>query len=93
MNSEQQNIEMNFDIGRVVLHGLDLTPSQQRQMSRALETTLKQRFDANGIPDSMSSGSSSASLPVNEIRLTGETVQPAALGRQIANSIYEGLSK
>lgn len=93
MNEEQQNTIMNFDISRLVIHGLDLTPGQQRQLSRSLETSLRARFEVEGIPENMSSASSAAALPVKGIQLTGEKVQPAALGRQIANSIYDGLSK
>jgi hypothetical protein len=58
-----------------------------------LEISLKQRFETDGIPDNISSSSSSATLPVKGIQLTSENVQPAKLGRQIANSIYDGLSK
>jgi hypothetical protein len=93
MNDEQQNTVMNFDISRLVINGLDLTARQQRQLSRALETSLRARFEVEGIPENMSSASSAAALPVKGIQLTSEKVQPAALGRQIANSIYDGLSK
>jgi hypothetical protein len=93
MNNEQENTMMNFDIGRLVIDGLDLTPRQQRQLSHSLQTSLRERFEVEGIPESMSGLSSSAALPVNGIQLTSETVQPAKLGRQIANSIYDGLSK
>jgi hypothetical protein len=93
MNNEQENTVMNFDIGRLVIDGLDLTPLQQRQLSKALQTSLRQRFEVEGIPQSMSERSSASALPVEGIRLTSEKVQPAALGRQIANSIYDGLSK
>jgi len=41
----------------------------------------------------MSTDSVAAGVPVKGIQLTSETVQPVALGRQIANSIYDGLSK
>lgn len=93
MNNEQQNTVMNFDIGRVVIDGLDLTARQQRQLSRALENSLRQRFEMDGIPESMSAPTSAATLPVKGIQLSSEAVQPAKLGRQIANSIYDGLSK
>lgn len=82
---------MNFDIGRLVIEGLELNPRQQRQLSRALETSLRQRFEMEGVPQSLSS--SNAALPVKPIQISSEKVQPAALGKQIANSIYDGLSK
>lgn len=82
---------MNFDIGRLVINGLDLTPRQQRQLSNALQTSLRERFELEGIPQNLSS--TNAVVPVKPIQLSSEKVQPAALGRQIANSIYEGLSK
>jgi len=93
MNNEQQNTVMNFDIGRVVLDGLDLTPRQQRQLSRSLQNSLRHRFETDGIPNSVSSNSSVAALPVKGIQISNEAIQPAALGKQIANSIYDGLSK
>ena len=93
MNTEQTNTTMNLEIGRLVIDGLDLTPGQQRQLSRALQTSLRERFEADGIPEKMSGLSSSAALPVKGIQLSSQTVKPAALGRQIANSIYDGLSK
>lgn len=93
MTNEQENTVMNFDIGRLIIDGLDLTARQQRQLSRALQTSLRQRFEVEGIPQGMSEHSSASALPVPGIKLTSETVQPAALGRQIANSIYDGLSK
>jgi hypothetical protein len=93
MNNPQQAAVLNLDIGRLVIDGLDLTPGQQRQLSRALETSLRQRFEVDGIPESMSAPSSSAAVPAKGIQLSSEAVKPAALGRQIANSIYDGLSK
>jgi len=93
MNDEQPNTVMNFDISGLVIHGLELTSRQQRQLSRAFETSLRQLFEVGGIPESMSTDSVAAGVPVKGIQLTSETVQPVALGRQIANSIYDGLSK
>jgi hypothetical protein len=93
MNNEQTNTTVNLDIGRLVINGLDLTRHQQRQLSNALQTSLRERFVADGIPEKMSGLSSSAALPVKGIQLSSQTVQPAALGRQIANSIYDGMSK
>lgn len=92
MNDEQNTI-MNFDISRLVIQGLNLTARQQRQLSRALESSLRARFEIEGIPENLSSVSSTAALPVKAIQLSGDKVQPATLGRQIANSIYDGLSK
>jgi hypothetical protein len=93
MNTEQASTTMNLEIGRLVIDGLDLTPGQQRQLSRALRTSLEERFEVDGIPQKISGLSSSATLPVRGIQLKSNTVQPAALGRQIANSIYDGISK
>jgi len=93
MNTEQTNTTMNLEIGRLVIDGLDLTLVQQRQLSRALQTSLRECFETNGIPENISGLSSSAALPVKGIQLSSNTVQPAALGRQIADSIYEGMSK
>ena len=93
MNNEQTSTTLNFEIGRLVIKGLDLTLWQQRQLSRALQTSLRARFEADGIPEKMSGLSSSAALPVKGIQLSSQPVQPAVLGRQIANSIYDGLSK
>jgi hypothetical protein len=93
MNIEQTNTTVNLEIGRLVIDGLDLTLGQQRQLSRALQTSLRERFEADGISEKMSGLSPSAALPVKNIQLSNQTVKPAALGRQIANSIYDGLSK
>jgi hypothetical protein len=91
MIKKQTSTTLSLEIGRLVIEGLDLTLGQQRQLSRALQTSLRERFEAEGIPEKMSGHSSS--LPVKGIQLSSQTVQPGVLGRQIANSIYDGLSK
>ena len=89
MNDEIKNIELNIRIGHLVLNGIPLAHYQQQQLKEIVEAQLKEMFSANGIPSKIET------LPGT---IKGSTIhlhqQPSThqLGKQIAASIYNGLS-
>lgn len=89
MNDEIRNIELNIRIGHLVLNGIPLAHYQQQQLKNTIEAQLKEMFSTKGIPSKMEA------IPGT---LKGSTIhfdqQPSAhqLGKQIASSVYYGLS-
>jgi hypothetical protein len=87
------NTEMNVHIDRLIIDGLELTPGQQRQLKTSLETSLSKLFTEQGISPAIASMNSLSRMPADAIKLTSPEIQPAHLGEQIANAVYQGLHK
>lgn len=89
MNHNIQPVELNIQIGQLVLDGISLTHEQRHQLKRTIETQLSELFSAKGIPkvDAFMPSEMTASA----IQLSQQPA-PVQLGKQIASSIYNGLS-
>ncbi len=93
VQNNQKHTLMNLEIDRLVIEGIIMTGHQQRLLKRAVQTSLKDLFAERGIPEGMSSVSSTARVQGETIRISAPETEPAHLGRQIATSIYGGLCK
>lgn len=90
MKSDINNTELNIRINRLVLDGISLTTYQQLRLKESVETELSGMFLTNGIPAGI--GSAPARIKSDAIQLQGQKAAPEMLGKQVAASIYNGLS-
>ncbi|MBD2102589.1 hypothetical protein [Leptolyngbya sp. FACHB-261] len=86
-------MNINLQIDRLILNGIDLSPSQRRRLQVAIEGELAHLLTVQGLPADWQAGGTIANLPAN---LTVTPAQasaqdPSSLGQQIAQSIYTGL--
>jgi hypothetical protein len=89
MDEEIKNTELNIRIGHLVLDGISLTYYQQQQVKEIVEVQLKKMFSENGLPSKLETVRATVKSQVIHLNQ-----QPSAhhLGKQIATSIYKGLS-
>jgi hypothetical protein len=81
---------LEIAIDRLVLHGF--AGMDRAALGRAVEQELTRLLSASGLPPSFASGSDVPHMVTPPLK--GETnTTPAALGAQIAASVYEGLGR
>jgi hypothetical protein len=80
---------LELHIERLVLHGIDAR--DQESISLALQRELTRLFTEQGIPRSLAQGGAIAQLKVDPLTVVAGA-KPDAIGVQIAQSIYSGLS-
>lgn len=78
---------ITLHIERIILDGIDLAPAQRPLLQAALETELERLLAEGGDLASLAAGLHVHALRAAPIRLDG-TGEPAALGAQIARSVY-----
>jgi hypothetical protein len=90
MNNDINNTELNIRIDRVVLDGISLTSYEQQRLKESVERELTGMFLTNGIPPGIEKA---------PVRIKGDAIQlqeqkpaPDRLGKQVAESIYNGLA-
>jgi hypothetical protein len=88
MNND--NKELNILIDRIVLEGFSFTSYQQHQLKQIVETELSSMFLNNGIPQGI--GKQPVRIKTDAIQLSEQKPAPVQLGKQIAASIYNGLT-
>lgn len=85
-------MNINLHIERLVLDGVNIGPSQCHVLQASVETELTRMLTEGGLSSGLAQGTTLARMFTRGIQLTdGNT--PAQLGRQIAQSVYEGIEK
>jgi hypothetical protein len=83
-------MNINLQIERLILEGVDLSPRQRRQLQAAVEAELSRLLSENGLPPSLQNGGTIPKLPAS-LNVT-QNSNPTQMGEQIAQSIYGGLN-
>ena len=83
-------MKIDFQIDKIVLEGIELSPRELGQLKASIESELRQRVDSDGlstIQDNHQQGlrSESVNLP--------KQISGRGLGSQIASSVVKGLSE
>jgi hypothetical protein len=84
------NIELNIE--RLVLNGIHLTYRERQEVRASLETELTRLLTEGGLNTEIVGGGALRSTPAGAIEWTPQH-DPETLGKQIAQSVYEGLGK
>ena len=80
-------MNINLQIDRLILDGIDLTPSQRAHLQATLSAELSQLFIAQGVPSQWQNGGAIASLPSGKLEVS-QGSDPSQMGQQIAQQIY-----
>ena len=78
-------------IERLVLEGLPVERRQGPLVQAAVQAELSRLLAQGGLGPELAAGGAVPSVPAESIRLGGGS--PAQMGRQIARSVYGGMSK
>ena len=84
-------MNINLQIEKLILEGVDLSPRQRRQLQAAVEAELSRLCTENGLPPSLQNSGTIPKMPAN-LNITNNS-NPNQMGEQIAQSIYGGLSQ
>lgn len=85
-------MNVNLHIERLILDGLEVEPAKRDSLKSGIESALSDLLTAGGVGSQLPA---SAAVP----RIEGPSIQlqpdhsPHQLGRQIAGSIYGGISR
>jgi hypothetical protein len=85
-------MNINLHIERLILDGLPLDRGDGGSLRIAMETELTRLFTQRGGAPSWQTGTALPSMRADAIQLTSQH-SPAQLGRQIAASVHNGISK
>jgi|WetSurMetagenome_2_1015567.scaffolds.fasta_scaffold1597963_2 hypothetical protein len=80
------SVELAID--ELVLHGLP--PAQRERIAAAVQAELQRLLDEGGLPPALAQGGRLPELRLGDLRVA-PGAQPAALGAQIAASIYTSM--
>lgn len=83
------NIELHID--RLILDGIPLAPAHRPLVQAAVEAELARLVAEGGISPMLQTGGALPRVPGGAIQLTNDN-NPHALGQQIAQAVYGGLS-
>lgn len=83
-------MNINLHIERLVLEGLPIAQGAGPLVQHAVEAELS-RLLADGVSPGLSGGGALPRVPAGAIQLTKD-VSAAAIGRQIAQSVYGGIA-
>jgi len=83
---------VNIHIERLVLDGLSVPYHQQEQLQAAVEMELGRLLTTNSLANGLKQGGAVSHISVGDIQLTDEN-NPTDLGQQIAQKVYEGISR
>ncbi|MFH7026535.1 MAG: hypothetical protein ACHBN1_14275 [Heteroscytonema crispum UTEX LB 1556] len=84
-------MNINLQIEKLILEGIELSPRQRRQLQAAVEVELSRLCTENGLPSSLQNGGTIPKLPAN-LNITNNS-NPSQMGEQIAQSIYGEISQ
>ena len=84
------NIELHIE--RLILDGLPLTRREGALVQAAVETELARLLQAGGLASGLAGGGLTPRLHAAPVTLTAGA-EPAALGAQIARSVYGSLGQ
>lgn len=82
---------IGVDIERLVLEGLPIAPADGPLVQSAVEAELARLLSEGGLGQELAAGGTVPSVSVVGIRLEGGG--PGEMGRQIARSVYGGMSR
>jgi hypothetical protein len=85
-------MNLNIHIERLVLDGLSVSYHQEPLLQAAVETELARLFTANGPDEGLQTSGTMSQITTGAIQLTDES-DPTSLGQQIAQAVYEGVSR
>ncbi len=83
-------MNINLHIERLVLEGLPIAQGAGPLVQQAVEAELS-RLLADGVSPRLLGGGALPHSPAGAIQLT-KNISPAAIGRQIARSVYGGIA-
>jgi hypothetical protein len=85
-------MNVNLQIERLILEGIDLSPSQRRHLQTVVATELAQLLTVQGVPAQWQAGGAIADLPAGKLAVT-PSASPTEMGQQIAQQIYGRLAQ
>lgn len=85
-------MSIELHIGRLVLDGVPLPRGRERQLGAALQRELTVLLSAHGVGDRLRGHGSVHALQGTVVPMHGD-VGAGRLGRQIAGSIFAGLTR
>jgi hypothetical protein len=88
--SDQTQGEISVNIDRLILDGIDLAPEQHGAFRAALAAELSRLLGEGGLDGGLAAGGAYYAARAGEIKLA-EPASPAALGAQVARSVYGGI--
>ncbi len=83
-------MNINIQIDRLILEGINISPSQRRHLQATVTSELSNLFTANGLPAHLENGVALPSLPLGKVEVTNMS-DTAVMGQQIAQQIYSQL--
>jgi hypothetical protein len=83
-------MNINLKIDRLILEGINISPSQRHLLEIAVANELSNLLTINGVPAHLQSGVSLPNLPLGKLEVTNIT-DTAVMGQQIAQQIYSRL--
>jgi hypothetical protein len=85
-------MNVRLHIERLVLEGMDVSPSERPLLQAALETELGRLLATGGVSSDLQGG-----IAVPSVRAGGIEMQQAGgaerLGQQIAHAVYQGVGR
>jgi hypothetical protein len=84
------NITVNIE--RLIFEGVSLAPWQRPLLQAAVEAELARLLAEGGVGGGLAAGWAVPSLPAGAIQLPGDG-DPVAMGAQIAQAVYGGMSR
>ena len=85
-------MNINLHIERLILDGLPIEGGDGGSLRIAMETELTRLLTQSGDTPSLQTGTALPSVRADAIQLAAQN-SPAQLGRQIAGSVHNGISK
>ena len=82
-------MKIDIEIERLILSGVDVSPSQRVKLQAAIEAELARLVKVFGLPVHLQGGGRIPKLPA-DLSLTN-TSNPVQLGQEIAQAIYGGM--
>ncbi len=83
---------INIHIDRIVLDGLSIPYHQQPVLNAAVEMELVRLFTDNGLASGLRTSGAMSHICAADIQLADNS-DPTSLGQQIAQAVYEGISR
>ena len=85
-------MNINLHIERLILEGLPVSHSQGPLVQAAVEAGLVQLLAVDGLSPALRSGGAMPSVRAGNIEVPSEN-SPLQLGQQIAQAVYQGISR
>lgn len=85
-------MNINVNIGRIVLDGIAVPRSQRPLLRAAVEAELSRLLASNGLASSLMTNETIPQVSTGAVQLTGNN-DPGRLGKQIARAVYGGIGK